>query len=276
MEQYLRRNRISEVLDGLGVRAAIYGAATLWFVWLWGMGWPAVLAGLALGTLGQMVRSRCRQRSVARREKALRARLGGEMMLEAMLLSEAKEAHFRAALLLAERWPLTLCEAGDAGVTCKQGDETLLVQCLRMPAENELSAGDLLAGQRAVKRAGADRGVLCVLGKVAPKVAAKAEQTPVPLRLVQRETLLDIAGSLSPATDAQLIELGKRRRRPVAPGGGLRLVFRRDKARRYWGYGTGMLLLYVLTSLGVYAVMGMVCLAMAVGCCMGRQEPEGL
>ena len=56
MEQYLRRNRLAALADGLGALAAIYAGAALWFVWLWGLGAPALLAGAALGTLLAMDR----------------------------------------------------------------------------------------------------------------------------------------------------------------------------------------------------------------------------
>ncbi len=264
MEQYLRRNRLSEWLDGLGVRALICAASLSWFVWLWGLGTPSVLAGLALGTLGQTARTKWRQRTVARREKALRCRIGGEMMLETMLLSDAKEAHVRAALLLSEKWPLALLSAREEGALCRQGQETLLVQCLRTPPEGDVSHGDLIAAQRAVKRTGADRGVVCALCRVSPKIAARAEETPVPLRIIPRETLLEIAGALSPATDEQLVALGERRRRRIGRSGVLSLVFRADKARRYALYGVMMLVLYLVTASGLYAVAGMVCLTLAV------------
>lgn len=275
MEQYLRRNRLSEALDGLGVRAAIYGAAVLLFTWLWGAGPPALLAGLALGTLGQLARTRLRRRTVARRERALRSRLGAELMLEELLLSEAGEAHARAAALLGTRWPLSAVEAREEGTLCRQGEERLLVQCLRMPPESELSAGDIAAAQRAVRKCGAERGVLCVLGKAPPKALARAEQAVVPLRIVSRETLMALAGRAAPATDEQLVALGKRRRRAVGQGGTLRMIFRRDKARRYFVYGLLMLLLYVLSGVRVYAVPGMTCLTMAVLCRTGRTDgPE--
>ena len=276
MEQYLRRNRLSELMDGLGVRALIYLLALMWFVWLWGLGIPSLLAGAALGTLGQLAHSRWRRHTVARRERALRSRLGAELMLEDMLLSEPREAHFRAALLLAERWPIALQTVKEEGVLCLQGEEKLLVQCLRMPADGALSPGDLAAGQRAVRRAGADRGVLCVLGKTPPKVLARAEQTCIPLRIISRDTLMELAGQTSPATDEQLVALGKRRRKPAGRGGALQLVFRRDKARRYFTYGLTMVLLYVLTGVRVYAVPGLVCLTMAVLCRTGRSGGETL
>ncbi|MBQ4580236.1 MAG: hypothetical protein IJA83_06205 [Clostridia bacterium] len=275
MEQYLRRNRLSEALDALGMGALLYLLAAGWFIWLWGLNLPSLLAGAALGTLFWLARSQWRRRTVHRRERALRSRLGGEMLLETMLLSEAKEAHFHAAVLLAEKWPIRMLSVKEEGVLCRQGEETLLIQCIRMPADGELSAGDLLSAQRAVKRLPADKAVLCVLGKVSPKIAARAEEASVPLRIIRRDTLLPLAGQYAPATDEQLIELGKRRK-PAEHGHMLRLIFRPDKARRYHLYGMGMLIIYVLTGSRLYAVPGMACLTMAVMCRIRPQSRETL
>ena len=275
MEQYLRRNRLSEALDALGMAVLLYLLATGWFVWLWGLSLPSILAGAALGLLLWLARGQWRKRHVHRREKALRSRIGGELMLETMLLAEAREAHFHAAVLLAEKWPITMQSVKEEGVLCRQGEERLLIQCIRMPADGDLSVGDLLAAQRAAKRVGADRAILCVLGKVSAKVAARAEEAAVPLRIIPRDTLLSLAGRYAPATDEQLIELGKRRR-PLQRGNIARLVFRRDKAKRYHLYGLGMLVVYVLTGTRLYAVPGMVCLTMAVMCRWGCKTPEQL
>ena len=266
MERYLRRNRLSETLDGLGMGVLLYLMGIGWFTWLWGLNVPSLLAGAALGTLLWTARSQWRKHTVGKREKALRSRLGAELMLESMLLAETKEAHFRAALLLAEKWPITMQSVKAEGVLCKQGDETLLIQCVRIAADSELSVSDLLSAQRAVKRMKVDRAVLCVLGKVSAKIAARAEQAIHPLRIVRRETLLSLAGRFAPATDEQLIELGKRKRRSPGQGSVTRLLFCRDKARKYHLYGLGMLVLYILTDARLYAVPGMVCLTLAALC----------
>ena len=276
MERYLRRNRLADVLDGLGARGLILTAALALVICLWGLNVPALMAGTALGVLGMLLRTQCRKRTVERREKALRSRLGAELMLEDMLMAEPREAHFRAALLLAEKWPITLQTVKEEGVLCCQGEETLLVQCIRMPEDAELSVGDLLAAQRAARRVKADRAILCPLGKAAPKVMAKAEGALVPLRIIPRSTLLAIAGQFSPATDEQLVALGQRRKRLAGQGSVVRLVFRPDKARRYHLYGLGMLLLYVLTDMRLYALAGLVCLTMAVLCRRSRRPREML
>ena len=276
MERYLRQNRLSDILDGAGLCLLLYFLAVMWFTWIWGLNAASILAGTALGTLLWMGRNQWRKRNVAKREKALRCRLGAELMLEAMLMAEPREAHFRAALLLAEKWSITMQTVKEEGVLCRQGEEMLLVQCIRIPEDGELSMGDLLAAQRAVRRVKADRAVLCVLGKTSAKIAARAEQALVPLRIIRRETLLALAGQYAPATDEQLIELGKRRRRTNGQGSMLQLVFHRDKALRYHLYGAGMLFLYILTGMRLYVVPGMVCLTMSVLSRMGRGQAEML
>lgn len=275
MEQYLRRNRLAALADGLGALAAIYAGATLWFVWLWGLSVPALLAGAALGTLLAMARACLRSRLLHRRERALRSRLGAELLLEELLLAEAQEAHRRAAELLSARWPLAVKRATAEGALCRYGEEALLIRFLRMPQEGALSEGDLLAAQRAARGSGADRCVLCVPGKTSPAILAKAERTVTPIRVIGRGTLMELAGRLHPATDEQLVALGRRKRR-VTRGGILALVFRRDKARRYFAYGLAMTLMYLLLGVRVYAVAGMVCLTMATLCRTGRTEDEAL
>ena len=275
MEQYLRRNRLAALADGLGALAAIYAGAALWFVWLWGLGAPALLAGAALGTLLAMARACLRSRLLHRRERALRSRLGAELLLEELLLAEAQEAHRRAAELLNARWPLAVKRTTAEGALCRYGEEALLIRFLRMPQAGALSEGELLAAQRAARGAGADRCVLCVPGKTPPAILAKAERTVTPIRVIGRGTLMELAGRLHPATDEQLVALGRRKRR-VTRGGVLALVFRRDKARRYFAYGLAMTLMYLLLGVRVYAVAGMVCLTMATLCRTGRTEDEAL
>ena len=272
MERYLQRHRLSELMDGAGMAALLYFLGVMWFAWLWGLNVPTLLAGTALGTLLWTARCQWRRYTVDRRAKALRSRLGAELMLEDMLLAEPRQAHFQAALLLAEKWPLVMQSVKEEGVLCCQGQEVLLVQCIRMPAEGELSVGDLLSAQRAVRRLKADRAVLCPLGKVSAKVAARAEGTLVPLRIIRRETLLVLAGQYAPATDEQLIELGRRKRNPAGRGSWVGRIFQREKARRYHLYGGMMLILYVMTGARLYALTGMICLAMAVMSCWRRES----
>lgn len=270
MQTYLRKARLSTIADDVGLRLVIMLLGIGWFIYLWGLGVPALLAGVALGILGQLGLSHYRRRTVDRREAALRRRLGGEMLLEEILLAPAKQAHFQTALLLGERYPLTMERVTSDGMLCRSGEERLLVSCIALPEESEVGQGQLLGLQRACKAHGVGRGVACVTGRCSAKTEAWAAEGTIPIRIIRREVLLELAGQISPATDAQLIELGKRRKR-LAPSGVRRTILRRDKAKTYLLYGTGLMLMYVVTGLGYYPIPGGVCLLLAV---LSRCWPE--
>lgn len=265
MEQYLRRSRLGSAMDDLGLRAVIALAAVLWFVYLWGLGMPAILAGLALGLMGQMALTRYRRRTVSHRETALRQRLGGEMLLEDMLLSSARQAHFQAAMLLGQKHQLTMLRVTEEGILCRYGEETLLIACLRMTAEGAATPDALLPCLRACREYGAQRCVACVMGKCPVATQAWAEESKIPLRLISREELLLLAGQASPATDDQLVVLGKRKNRHDGWKYLQSRILRRDKAKRYMLYGTMLLMVYVLTGLPYYPLPGLACLVLAVG-----------
>lgn len=233
METGFGRNLLAELLDSVGRGVLLMALGIGWFVFLWGLNLPALLAGIALGTL------------------------------------------------LEEKWPLRMQRITADGALCRQekpsgGAETLLVQCVRMPPEGELSTGQLVEAHRAMQRQQANRVVLCVLGKAPPRVIARAEQMPTPIRVIRRETLLALAGRLSPATDAQLVALGQRKRRTPQRGSLLSIMTQREKAPRYWGYGLFMLILYILTGSAWYAMPGTVCLTLAVVCRSGQAEEARL
>ncbi len=269
MEAYLRKNRLGKWLDGVGLRLMMYLLAILWFMHLWGIGAPALLAGLALGTLGQMLLASVRQRRLLKRETSLRIRLGGEMYLEEMLLSSAEQAHRMAAELLAQRYPLTLQQVTEDGALCRlitsRGEETVLVMCLRQTSQSDMSPGDAASCLRAVRKTGAQRGVVCPLGKIPGKTATYTEKAAIPLRLIPRQQLEQLAGRAHPATDEQLVALGQRKHQilhgiPLKNG-----LMKQEKAPRYMGYGTALMLFYLVSGSGWSLLMGAVCLLLGVG-----------
>ena len=276
MEQYLRRKRLGSLMDEMGLRLLIALGAVMWFVWLWGLGMPALLAGLALGLLGQMALTRWRRRAVAKREQTLRKQLGGEMLLEDMLLQPPRRAHFQAAMLLGQRYPLRMERVTEEGVLCISGGERLLVSCLPRPPACEVSPEDLLACQRAGRARGVKRCVLCLTCKCSAEARAWAETSAMPVRVISRETMLTLAGQANPATDAQLISLGKRKSRPGSGGSVLRIILDRSKAGRYMFYGTAMVLLYVVTGLKWYVLPGLALVLLAVTSRYLAREEEAL
>lgn len=255
METGFKRNLLAELLDSVGRGVLLMALGIGWFVFLWGLNLPALLAGIALGTLLLLLAPPLSSDDIgaARNGTPLphrwRTAAGENAAFEA-------KTHFRRRCCWRKSGRSGCSALRPDGALCRQekpsgGAETLLVQCVRMPPEGELSTGQLVEAHRAMQRQQANRVILCVLGKAPPRVIARAEQMPTPIRVIRRETLLALAGRLSPATDAQLVALGQRKRRTPQRGSLLSIMTQREKAPRYWGYGLFMLILYILTGSGV-------------------------
>ncbi len=263
-------------MTGVGRGLVCELAGLGWFIGLWGLSMPSILAGLALGLLGQLAMSRVRARYAAQREDMLRARLGGEMVLEEWLLCPAHRAHFQAAALLGQKYPLVLSRVTEDGVLCFYGKEVLLVACLTRPADAQVSSGDVAALQRACRTQKADRGVLCLTCRSSPKVESQAATGPVRVRSISRETMLHLAGQAAPATDEQLMALKARRKRLAAVDSVAKRILHPSKARRYMGYGIGLMLIYVVTGLRYYPIPAAVCMGLGAACRCRKREAEEL
>lgn len=265
MQSYLRKARLSTLMDTAGLGILLLALGIGWFAYLWGLCLPALVAGTALGILGQVGVGQLRRRTVDRREAALRRRLGGELMLEDMLLAPTRQAHFQAALLLGGEYPLTMERVTDDGMLCRSGGERLLVSCIPLPESAEAGQSALAAVQRACRKHGVQRGVACVTGRVSTRTEAWAAEGCIPVKVIRRDALLRLAGAMSPATDEQLVALGKRKKR-LGAGGLRRSILRRDKAKTYMLYGLGLVLMYLVTGMKYYPIPGCLCLALAALC----------
>ena len=272
MQEYLRRSRLSVLLDGLGFHFLTFSLSLLWFSWLWGLRLSSLTAGGALYVLILLIRLKTRDGRLKRKEKQLRARIGGEIALERLTLCPRDQANFEIAMLLSLRLPLTLLRSGEEGTLCDYRGEKLLIAFQQAPEGEKVGAGQVLALQKSVRQAGAARGVLCVPCDLSQSARDQA-QGAVPVSFLSRDPLLSLFGRVNPATDQQLVALGKRRkrRRPVR---WLRVVLDRGRARRYLCYGALLLLMYQLTHLLYYALPGMLCVLLAAACRCAREEAE--
>lgn len=272
MERYFKRGKVGSALDDLGLRSIIALAALIWFFWLWGIGLPSLLAGAALGILGQMTLSRYRAYSVERKEKRLRARLGGELFLEELILCPPRQAHLRAAFLLGVKYPMILEQVMEEGVLCRWEGKLVLISCLGRPAESEAKPDDVLPMQRAGRKYLAEKCVLCLCCRESKALAAWREQSAMPVSVVSREKLLEIAGQISPATDEQLVELGRRKKHPVSGKRWIQSMLHRDRMGRYMFYGGAMLLIYILTGIRWYPLPGLTLLLLGVASCYNAER----
>jgi hypothetical protein len=91
-----------------------------------------------------------------------------------------------------------------------------------------------------------------------------AESLEPPVRLIDGGALRALAGRLAPATDAQLVAMGKKQRKPFVWSSLRTLVFSPQKTRRYAAYSVGLLTLYVLTDRFYYLIPSGLCWMLAM------------
>ena len=275
MQEYLEQSTVSQFLDAAGLRVLMLALCFGWFIFLWGLNLPALTAGAALYLMWLILHKKRRDVRMAQKEKRLRLLIGGELALERMLTEPENKAHFETALLLSVNGSLTLERITEDGVLCEKQGEKVLTAFRALPVSDELDARTVLRFQQAVRKEHAEKGILCVPCGISAKAREQAGNEP-PVRVLPREKMIRLLGRQFPATDEQLIALGRRRKRKNAFRKWLPRILDRQRAGRYALCGGLLLGLYLITHLFHYALPGLVCVGLAAACrCTGR-SPEDL
>ena len=264
MQQYMEKTKLGGTLDTIGLRLLILTSCVFWFVFLWGLTLAALFAGVAFYLLVSLAIRLGKRKTVARREEALRQRIGGELALEALPLTPPRQAHFQVALWLTLAYPLRLERITEDGVLCRLESDMVLVRCINQHPSLQITAQDIIEAQRAAIHHNAARCVLCTASPLSSTARTQLGMADPPVRIVGKERLVRLAGAAAPVTDSQLVVLGKRKRRHVGMGIWLNHILAPHRSRRYFWYGIGLLLLYLVTRLPYYPVPAVLCLCLAL------------
>jgi len=262
MQEYLQQSRIGGLADRIGIHFLVFILSMGWFIFLWGLCLPALAAGLALYCLFMMIIKKARDGRLIRREKQLRIRIGGEMALERLLTADPARAHFEIALLLSMTHPLSMLKTTGEGMICTLKGEQLLIALIQCPLSSRITPEHVLLLQRQVRTQRAARGILCAPCAISPEARQQAKGD-IPITFLAKEVLIQMLGEANPATDAQLIALGKRKRTRATGKQWLSLILDPRRFFRYALYGALLLTLYFITHLPYYAVTGIICLLLS-------------
>ncbi|MBQ8537950.1 MAG: hypothetical protein IJ461_11175 [Clostridia bacterium] len=274
MDAYLK-TRLAARMDQLGLRLVILILSLVWFISLWGLSLPALAAALAMAVMGCTLLRLGQNKTTAQREAALRQRIGGEIALEEVLTCPPRKAHFQGALWLSSGYTeLELLQAGSEGVLCQYRGQTLLVSLIAAHPSEKIGCGPLLALQRNLQDS--QRAVALLTAPATREAQQYAAQAQPPIRLIPRETLQRLAGVCAPATDEQLVLLGKRHRPKQNRQAWLRHILAPHRTRRYLLYGLGLLALYGITRLPYYPVPGVILLCLALLSRAYPRQPDRL
>ena len=132
------KNRVAAALDRLALRVLLFVLSVVYFFFLWHSGALSLLAGSALFILAMLTLLLLERRTLARRDHALRVRVGGSIALEELMLLPAAQAEKRVCALLAQ----TLGgNARDSVLT--YANKTYLVRCAQTLSGSSVGEGDV-------------------------------------------------------------------------------------------------------------------------------------
>ena len=267
MQEYLKKTQFGAWMDEIGVYLLLLAASLGGFTLLWGLRPMALLAGLAAFTLMVLLRTRTREKRLLRREERLRGRIGGEICLEEWTVCPSVRAHYEMALLLRGVLQLSLLRVYEQGALCLRADtgQRALIACAQLHREEKLSAREVAALQRFCAGLNVECAYLCGAGGVTDAAREQANLTPK-VHCVSRARMIALAGAAHPATDRQLVALGRRYRSIHSPRGLRSRAFDPQRAEKYLLYGLLLLGLYIFTGLAYYSVPGLVCLTLMTLC----------
>ena len=275
MQEYLKRSRLGGLADQIGLHLLMLFFSLLWFILQWGLCLPALTAGLALFLLLTFIVRKAQDGRLIRRERQLRIRIGGEMALERLLTADAARAHFEIALLLSMRHPLTMIKSCPEGVLCTLRGEYLLISFCQCPLSAQINAEHVLQLQQQARKLHAARGVLCAPCPISPSARDQA-LGEIGITFYTRDQLIPLLGEINPATDAQLIALGKRKRKKATLRQWRDHILDPRRTPRYTLYGALLLALYLITKLPHYILPGLCCLGLAAACRCRKEKKESL
>ncbi|HML46430.1 MAG TPA: hypothetical protein PKE04_06745 [Clostridia bacterium] len=261
MQPLERPTRLSGRLDRIGLRLLILILCVAWFYLLWGRLLQATLAGLALACLWYLTIRLGERRSLATREQSLRRKIGGQLAVDSLILQSAQSAASNAATWLSSCLPMQDFQQVDQGVLTNSEGKSVFIACLQKHPGARASPDDVLHAVRDARGHSADICIVCATCPFSTEAVLLAEDQQPKTRLLGRDKLIQIAGAVTPATNEQLHELGKKQNkarfnaalwkaRLIQPG----------KAKRYGAYGLGMMAMLAVTRQWVYTIPAVACL----------------
>lgn len=244
------QSRAATLLDRLSLRLLLLFGCVAYFAVLWRAPRESLLAGGALFVLVLLTLTLLEKRTLKRRDRMLRERIGGEIALEDLLLMPTAQATAAVCALMAQA--LGARQLGDNALS--YADESWLVRCAQCPGGASASEGDVLAAHRARQESGLSRCLLASTGGFTPAAVRAAEWVDPPVRLIPGPRLAALFGRLHPATDEEIARHARRRRTPFSFARIRALALSPVKLRRYLVCAFLLLLLYLQTG-------SMLCLA---------------
>lgn len=260
-----RKNKVAAALDHLALYTALFGGCVFYFYTLWRSGPASLLAGGALFALVLLLLLLLEKRTLTRRDRLLRERIGGMLAIEDLLLLPNSQASQQVCALLCDTFGAELL--ADAKMVYE--GETWLIRCAQLLQGSSASQGDVLAAHRSRIESGADRCALVSTTGFTPDAIRAAEWADPPIRLISGRQLASLHGKLHPASDQEIAAHLSRQKKPFSWQRIRALALSPAKARHYALCACMLFALYIVGQNLVALISCLLSFALAMLC---RQE----
>lgn len=238
------KSKLAAALD----RTALYIAALMgcigYFYFLWRSTPLSLIAGGALFILAALCFLLFEQRTLTRRDRLLRERIGGMIALEELLLMPGAKACETVCRLLCD----TLGAQIEPNARMRYGGETWLVRCAQCTQGKSATEGDVLSAHRARAEAGTDKCLLASTGGFTPDAVRTAEWMDPPVRLISGRQLALLFGRSHPATDEDIARRAARQKKPFSRQRIRALALSPAKLKRYLLCAFLLLVMYLFSN----------------------------
>lgn len=243
MSPFDSKNKVAATLDRLALRTLLLAVSIGYFFFLWRSGLASLLAGCALFALILLTILLIEKRTLSRRDRILRERVGGVIALQELVMTPNKRACETVRTLLCD----TLSAEPLDGGRMRYENEDWLIRCAQCLQGSNASEGDVLAAHRARMESGDDKCALVSTSGFSPAAIRAAEWTDPPVRLITGRQLALLFGRQHPATDEEIARHLSRQKKPFSWQRIRALALSHAKLRRYLLCAFLLLLLYFAT-----------------------------
>lgn len=223
------KNKAAAFLDRTALRLVIFVLCAGYFFFLWRSSTASLLAGSALTALVLLFQLLLERRTLSRRERLLRERVGGIIALQELIMMPGVRASQTVCSLLCD-----MLGAQDAGPSLmRYENEIWLIRCAQHLQGSQGTEGDVLSAHRARIEQGADKCALASTAGFSPAAVRAAEWMDPPVRLITGQQLALLFGKRHPATDEEIARHASMRKKPFSWARIRALALSPAKKKRY-------------------------------------------
>ena len=139
----------------------------------------------------------------------MRRMIGGELALNRLLLLPPRHAAFQAAIWLMPTAPVQMQKAVDWGVIGTLEGKNVLVRLVAQHESMPVTVQQVIEALKEARGHRAESCLLCLTAPLSKEGAAYAETANPPIRVIQREELVRLAGLSIEATRVNGIVIGE-------------------------------------------------------------------